>query len=225
MLALTDEYHAPLEGSMSFLADLRTADWAIVFATLVGPILAVQAQKWIEGLRERRNRKHSVFHQLMATRKERLSPDHVKALNMIALAFYGAKYFSFRWQAASEKAVIGKWKEYFDHLNLEITDANEAAMLAQRDNLFVDLLALMADDLGYEFDKVELRRGAYSPQWHGQIEDESNRLRKSLVQVFEGKKALPMFVVNLPVTQQQGPAPKPLPAEPDAPARANAPAA
>lgn len=40
----------------------------MIIATIAGPILAVQAQKWLERLRERRNRKFCVFQQLMATR-------------------------------------------------------------------------------------------------------------------------------------------------------------
>ena len=54
------------------------SDWlwpaATVLATVVGPILAVQAQKAVERAQERSRRKSWVFHQLMATRASRLSP-------------------------------------------------------------------------------------------------------------------------------------------------------
>ena len=36
------------------MPELKGAEWVIVFATLLGPVLAVQAQKWIERAREKR---------------------------------------------------------------------------------------------------------------------------------------------------------------------------
>lgn len=40
---------------------LKTAEWLIIFATVAGPILAVQAQKFIERMRETRQRKLRLF--------------------------------------------------------------------------------------------------------------------------------------------------------------------
>jgi len=40
---------------------------------------------------ERRNRKAWLFHSLMAPRAARVSPEHVQALNMIDLVFYGKR--------------------------------------------------------------------------------------------------------------------------------------
>jgi hypothetical protein len=67
------------------MLDLK--DWSIIGATILGPILAVQAQKWVEIIRERRGRKLWIFHTLMATRAARTSTEHVQALNMIDLIF------------------------------------------------------------------------------------------------------------------------------------------
>ena len=61
---------------------------AIIFATFFGPIVAVQAQKWIENFREKKREKKYVFAMLMYTRGTRVSPEHVQALNRIELAFY-----------------------------------------------------------------------------------------------------------------------------------------
>ena len=69
------------------LTKVTSAEWAIVFATLLGPILAVQAQKVLEGLREYRAAKLWVFRSLMTTRMQRLSIDHVRTLNMIDICF------------------------------------------------------------------------------------------------------------------------------------------
>src|SRR5690349_12694666 len=131
-------------------------DWAIVLATLLGPVLAVQAQKAIERARERRSRKGWVFHQLMATRAARVSPDHVQALNMIDLAFYGKRILGVHRRSKSEQAVIDAWKEYHDHLNTRADDSAMAIWNVRSDELFTNLLFAMAGEVGYRFDRVQL---------------------------------------------------------------------
>jgi uncharacterized protein DUF6680 len=71
----------------------------IAAATIAGPILAVQAQKWVERATERRRGQLQVFYWLMATRATRLSNEHVQALNRIELVFRG--------RSAKKKAVRG----------------------------------------------------------------------------------------------------------------------
>ena len=91
------------------------ATWAIVFATLLGPILAVQVQKVIERIKERHSRKTWVFQTLMATRGQRVAPNHVQALNMIDLAFYGARRLGLHHRTKSEQSVIDAWHEYLPY--------------------------------------------------------------------------------------------------------------
>ena len=91
---------------------MDTRDWLIVLATIAGPILAVQAQKAVEALRERRGRKERVFAQLMATRAARLSAEHVQALNTIDLVFFGSSVLGIRRRSRGEQAVLDAWKEY-----------------------------------------------------------------------------------------------------------------
>lgn len=45
---------------------LRLTEWVIAGCTLAGPVLAVQAQKWIEGFREKNARRLTIFRTLMA---------------------------------------------------------------------------------------------------------------------------------------------------------------
>ena len=47
------------------------SDSFLIIATLAGPILAVQAQKWIERVRGKGERKFRVFQTLMMTRAQR----------------------------------------------------------------------------------------------------------------------------------------------------------
>src|SRR5690348_8507290 len=145
---------------------MTNAEWAIVGATLMGPVLAVQAQKWIERARERRERKTWVFNTLMATRAARLSNDHVRALNMIDLAFYGRRILGQSRRTRKEQRVIDAWREYFDHLNSPIPENAPQALqvlLNAREELFVNLLSAIAIECAFEFDRVQLKKGMYSP--------------------------------------------------------------
>ena len=62
-------------------------DWGVVFATLVGPILAVWASEWRQRRRAVHDRKEWVFRTLMTTRGAKMQPLHVEALNHIVFAF------------------------------------------------------------------------------------------------------------------------------------------
>lgn len=125
---------------------MNISDWMIILATLVGPILAVQAQKFLERSREGRLRRLSIFRTLMATRANVISPSHVEALNAIAIEFYGTKL--------AFKAVVDAWKDYLDHLN---KDTIEIAIWDQkRRDLFVELISRMAPTVGYKFSKLEI---------------------------------------------------------------------
>jgi hypothetical protein len=174
-------------------------DWAVVLATLLGPVLAVQAQKAVERARERRSRKSTVFHQLMATRAARVSPEHVQALNMIDLAFYGQRMFGVHRRSKSEQAVIDTWREYHDHLNIRADDDALRIWHVKGDELFTNMLFAMAGDVGYKFDRVQLKKGAYSPIAHGELEDQQRALRKLAIDVLRGGSPLKMEVTSVPI--------------------------
>jgi hypothetical protein len=80
-----------------------------IIAIITGPILAVQAQKWIEKLTRRKELKRSIFQVLMTTRGTPLDPDRIKALNMIDIAFSA--------KSEKDKKVRDAWRLYFDQLH------------------------------------------------------------------------------------------------------------
>ena len=185
---------------LEYLSRIEGKEWIVVFATLMGPILAVQAQKWIELIREKRKRKTLVFEQLMATRSARLSPEHVRALNMIDIVFYGSKIFRFLWRTQTEKSVLNNWNIYLDHLcDRDIGNQSPDAWYATGSELLTKLLESMASDLDYTLDRKQLTKGAYTPQAHEDIELELTALRKSALSVFKGETSLKMNVVGFPV--------------------------
>ena len=56
----------------------------------------------------------------------------------------------------------------------------------------------MGISLGYNFEKVQIRRGIYNPKGHFEIEQELNIIRKGFVAIFAGKLSLPMAVTSFP---------------------------
>ena len=96
---------------------MENRDWIMVAAIILGPVLAVQVQKIISSLQQKKNRRLKLFFTLMSTRGTPLEPDRVTALNMIDIEFYGRRIFGFRLETSSEKKVINSWKTYNDHLN------------------------------------------------------------------------------------------------------------
>lgn len=178
---------------------MTVSDWMIVCATLLGPIIAVQVQKAIESAREARSQKRLVFHQLMATRAAPLSFQHVQALNMIDLAFYGKGPGR---RSADAQRVLDLWKEHIDLVSdRAYQDRDIKGWLSKLQDLHVDLLVAIGKDVGYSFDRVLLRKGAYNPEAHGLLEHEQTQLRKLTISLLEGKTALSMNVASFPVDE------------------------
>lgn len=174
---------------------MDATDIITILAIFLGPILAVQIQKLLEYRREHRNRKLNIFYTLMSTRATKLSQDHVAALNMIDIEFYGKTRFGKRNQSDGEEKVTIAWKVYKDYLNTEslyIDTRNEKAV-----ELFVSLLSAMGQNLGYVFDDVQLKRDWYRPISHENIENIYHKLLQGLVAVLDGEKAIPMTIESL----------------------------
>jgi hypothetical protein len=166
---------------------METKDVLTIVAVLISPLIAVQVEKFIERTRVSKNRKVTIFKTLMATRGTRLSNDHVIALNQIDLEFYGkAKY----------KKTVNAWKEYLDQLTVKFTPEEFVAWNNKSEELLANLLFEMGISLGYEFDKVTIRRNAYSPSGHVKVENENQQIRDLLIKVLNGKNVLSMQQIS-----------------------------
>jgi hypothetical protein len=62
-------------------------------------------------------------------------------------------------------------------------------------DLFIELLYKMSIALEYDFDKVSLKRRAYSPVANGDEVDDLYLILKKLVELLEGDIALPMEII------------------------------
>jgi hypothetical protein len=176
---------------------MEQKEWLMIFAVIAGPILAVQAQKMMEAIREKRQRRLNLFFTLMSTRATRLAPEHVIALNMIDIEFYGRIILGTKYQTKHEKRVTNAWKNYNDQLNTS-SDVNYDAWFEKSTDLLTSMLYAMSQALGYDFDEVQLKRDYYRPMGHGQIEEQQEKIRRGIVNVLDGKLAIPMTVTNLP---------------------------
>ena len=178
-----------------------------IVAIVVGPILAVQAQKWIERLTQKRQAKEAIFKTLMSTRGTRLSLAHVQALNMIDLEFHGER--------KKDKRVVDAWRIYLDQLNdcpRNTTDPDYKTKLdawsAKSIEDFNDMLFEMATALGYDFDRVILKRGSYTPTGYGETEAQQWIVQRGITELFLGLKSIPIHIVEPPQTKETEPSQK-----------------
>jgi len=177
---------------------MTISDWLVIAAIVVAPILAIQVQKFIERRKEIKGRKIQIFRALMTTRANRLLPEHIQALNMIDIEFYGDQKITDAWKLLLDNFANypqdTKDPDYQGKLNLSAEKS---------ENLFVDLLAEMAKSLNYNFDKVHLKRAFYLPKGHVDYMGEQEFIRHTLVDVLSGKASIPIKVVNMPSDKTQ----------------------
>jgi hypothetical protein len=176
-------------------------EWWVVLATLAGPIVAVQTQKWIERATEKRRRKNAIFNALMANRATRLADDYVKALNLIDIEFLPGSI-----RPARHRAVINAWRALFGELQNGLregeTDAQISAWHQRCDDRLVELLAAMSAALGYSFSQEELRRGIYYPRGHVEREQAQLAILNGVRQIVEGRQSLPMKITEAPASPE-----------------------
>lgn len=162
-------------------------EYLTIFAIFAGPIIALRLQ----ADRERRLR---VFKTLMVTRGSALSPAHVEALNSIDIEFNGA--------TDKDKKVREAWKAYLDHLAQRLdenaTEEDQKRWNEKTPEFLTELLYVMSHAVGYEFDRIYIKRTAYTPIRYADIELEQDFIRRSLIQLFVGKKAFPVELRSPP---------------------------
>ena len=173
------------------LFGIRLEGWLVIAAVILGPILALWAQRYSERRREKRARKLWLFRELMATRSNRLSGRHVEALNHIDLEFDPKN--------KTDAEVLTAWKMYLDILSdTPNEDAQRAARFEKREECFVDLIWEIGQHLGFSFGKVAIKRDTYSPIAHGELEEDQKLIRKGIVELLAGKRALSTFSWLMP---------------------------
>lgn len=164
-----------------------------IIAIVAGPILAIQAQKYLERKREEKERRLKVFKTLMVTRAAGLSPMHVEALNSIDIEFNS--------NSKDDKDIRDAWKAYLDELVHYPKDGqvdDKKRWGDKIEQLLIDLLSVMSNAVGYDFDKTYIKRTAYTPIKYQDVESEQDFIRRSLVNLFLGKSSIPITINTIP---------------------------
>jgi hypothetical protein len=146
-------------------------DWITVAAIVVGPVLALFAQRALDWLREKKNRRVQLYWTAMSYRATWLHPDSLKALNSIDVIF----------DRSSDKPVREAWEKVIAHANTkrpEADPAGAAAWDARILDLRVDLYQLLGVAVGYEQTVDYIKTQMYYPRYHVDIEQEQNQIRK-----------------------------------------------
>lgn len=177
---------------------MTISDGLVIAAVLLAPLLALQVQKKLEERKEDRRRKLNLFKTLMTTRAAPLDARHVEALNMIDVEFY------------KNKKIVDIWKLMLDNYNSFPVDPSQQDFKVKLDacvdkarDLLSDILLEMSRSLGYDFDKVHLKRAVYIPKGHVELTVEQEIIRKSLVAILSGKRAIPVIVVKPPEQEKE----------------------
>ncbi|MBU6418355.1 MAG: hypothetical protein KGQ79_01335 [Proteobacteria bacterium] len=173
------------------MTGITVSDGLLIAATILGPVAAVQAQKWLERSQNRKERKRMLFQTLMATRAVRGgSNDHVQALNLIELLFDGTN--------RKDKEVRDAWANYLDFLNEKIPQSEGEARthFEKGTGLLISLLKAMGKSLGYDFNDVSLKRGVYFPQGHVDESTDQLAIRQGLAKLMKGEKPLDIKVIG-----------------------------
>lgn len=161
--------------------------WAVVLATIVGPVSAVFITRWNDQRREARSRLLHVYRVLMATRRSNVSQEHVAAINLVEVEFHGVK------------PVIEAWSAYLTHLNTKAEDNTEGhgkVWNDRRQELLAILLVKIAANLGITKGEIEILHGGYAPQAWVTREAKLDAVQDYAIRLSEGKAVVPLSVLQ-----------------------------
>lgn len=154
-----------------------------VFAIVWGPIKAVQVARTNDEEREAQRRKFGIFHDLMKTRRFVLNPMHVMALNLIQVEFYKHERID-----ASYKHYMGLLSRSQPHPR----DPNFEQFYTEQEDALYDLLHEIGAELGYSYDKRDLRKLAYGPRGWEDEELQTKAMRAHIIDLLQGRRPLPV---------------------------------
>lgn len=162
---------------------------AMIFATVVGPVLAVWASEWRFSRRKAQEQREKIFQTLMSTRATRLNIYHVEALNQIDFAFSGKSYIQIR----------ESWAIYRKHLQSPQSDSSgkpQEVWQSKASDLFADLLHEIAKGLNLPFSKSYIVENSYWPDAHLFEEINTLKMRQLILEVLEQGRPINIRAIN-----------------------------
>ncbi|KTD65380.1 DUF6680 family protein [Legionella spiritensis] len=173
-------------------SSMKLNDILTIAAILIAPWAALFIQDKLSKWKEDRERRIEIFKTLMATRLSPLSFEHIRALNMIDIEFYGRKKY---------KRVRSAWRTYLDvrvdYAQIQNPiDAQTLHFDVECNRTLINLLVTMGESLGYDFDESHVKQSIYKPKGHFTEEQYQFFMRTKLVELFSGDASLPVSVVK-----------------------------
>ncbi len=148
---------------------MRTADWLTIAAIILGPILALLAQRVLDSLRETRKRRVGLFFTLLTTRMSPLAPNHVQALNSIDVIF----------TRAVDRPIREAWAKVRGQMSLD--PEKTPGWIERLNDLKCDLLLEMGRALNFEYSVDYLKQAGYVPRHYTDLESDQLLIRQHLV--------------------------------------------
>lgn len=180
-------------------------DWintAILIVTIIaivyGPIKAVSLTRAADEVREKKRRQYNILHSLMRTRAFILHADHVAALNVVQLEFYG------------NQKIDAAFRRYMEHLTLEAPTSGEGQIqvwLDERSDRFYTLVQAIAELLEFKFDKSDLKRLSYSPKGWDDSEALQRGIQTRILELLDFRRPLPIKEFFVSATNDKFPPP------------------
>ncbi|MGH7945546.1 MAG: DUF6680 family protein [Opitutaceae bacterium] len=180
------------------MSDMSAHDWLTIAAVLVGPTIGVLMTFLMQHIVSQRDRRLAIFRALMATRRNRLSQQHVEALNLVEVEFH------------KKKDVIDKWNDYFEHLGTKEPENEKERdqFYKARDKKLALLVQSIGLVLGRRIEQFDIWEGGYVPRGWEADYSEQQLLRHYLLSMLRGQSGLPV-IVHQPKGAPQGVYPPP----------------
>lgn len=185
---------------------MTLSDFLMILAVLCSPLIAVQVTQHLNSQSKKKRRKIDIFRTLMANRATPNSPHAVSAFNQIDLEFNK--------NDPNDKGVISAWRLYYDHISSpEMHNCDDQqkwdSWAEQGRSLLIDLLYEMVEYLGYDFDKVQLKRGHYYPKLLNDADIQRQIINRGFAQIMSGNGRFPIHATVVPEKPIQEPEKKP----------------
>ena len=150
----------------------------VLTAILFGPVVAILTSKFLDRMREKKQRRVELYLTAMSWRGWWLHPDSVRALNSIDTIF----------EKKSDKRVRDGWAAVIRHASTLRPDAQAhpdetRAWDARLLDLRVDLYQVLGAAVGYDHTIDYIKNQSYVPQYYVDAELEQILIRKQFVKV------------------------------------------
>lgn len=173
-----------------------------ILAIIIGPSIGVFLARYLNTLKDTKQRRMEIFRTLMRTRGLVISYDHVGALNLVEVEF------------TDDEKIITAWKEYLKELSTPFPTAKEEKASQQKKEtlrkLLTRLLHEIAKVLNVKMEQLDIFESNYIPQgWHDD-DFQQRYLRTLSINLLSGRNTLPISILRAPnQTEQSSPFPPP----------------